>query len=132
MIELTNKLQKPQDGDKGSTFFDNLEYNITQLDAHDHSGVTGGFYKGANLNSAALSLTTQSIAATWSAVSGHEGLYSQRITMPTGFTITAGRYIFFKHAVTGHPLMLSVEQVSTTEYDVFINDNTATLTAIYV
>ena len=127
MITLTNGLKKPEDGDKGSSFFDALEDNITQLDAHTHDGTTSSLLPTSSFNN-----TTQSIASgSWAAVPGKTGLYSQVVTMPTGLTL-GNRGILFIDASNGDFYTLTAEQESSTTYTVYINDNTINLTAIYI
>ncbi len=127
MITLTYGFKKPQDGDKGSIFFDALEDNITRLDAHTHNGTDSSLLPTTSFNN-----TTQSITSgSWAAVSGKAGLYKQVVTMPTGITYD-NRGIFFKDASTGDMYMLTVEKESSNTYSVYINDNSKNLTAIYV
>ena len=124
---LTYGRKKPQDGDKGSTFFDDLEQNVDLDDAHTHNGTDSSLLPTSSFNN-----TTQAIASgSWAAVSGKPGLYKQTVTLPGTLTYD-GRGIFFKDSTTGHMLNLKVEKVSSTTYDVYINDNTVSLTAIYV
>jgi len=124
---LTYGRKRPDDGDRGSTFFDDLENNITLDDAHDHDGTDSPL-----LPTSSFINTTQAIASgPWAAVSGKPGLYKQTVTLPGTLTYD-GRGIFFKDSTSGHIYNLKVEKVSATTYDVFINDNTVSLTAIYV
>lgn len=128
-ITKTYGRRKPEDGDKGSTFFDDLEHNIDLNDAHTHNGVDS-----AKLPSTSFTKTTQSIlAAGWSAVAGKD-IYKQTVTVPTGLdrTKTNGVEVCFKDTDTGHNLLLSIEWVSDTTFDVFINDNTKNVTVIYL
>jgi len=124
---LTFGRKLPDDGDKGSTFFDDLEANIALDDAHTHDGANS-----STIATSALNNTTASIlSANWVAVAGKAGLYSQVITMPTGLTL-GNRGIVFIDSTTGDFYTLSVEQETTTTYTVYINDNTIDLTAIYL
>lgn len=126
MLTLTYGLQLPETGDKGSVFFPALKDNITQLDAHDHDGTDSPL-----LPSSSLALTTQSILAVdWVAL-GEPGNYRQVITMSAPLTYD-NKGIFFKNSSNGDLLYLSVEKVSANSYYVYINDNTISLTAIYI
>jgi len=124
---LTYGRKVPADGDKGTSFFDDLEDNIAVDDAHTHDGTNSSTLSTSSITNA----TTSILSAAWVAVAGKTGLYSQNVTMPTGLTL-GKRGVLFIDASTGHFYLLSVEQVSTTEYTVYINDNTISLTAIYV
>ena len=127
MLTLTYGFKKPQDGDKGTIFFDALEDNITRVDGHTHNGTDSSLLPTASFNN-----TTQTISSgSWSAVSGKAGLYKQVVTMPTGLTYD-GRGIFFKDSTTGDMYMLTVEKESSNTYSVYINDNTKSLIAVYV
>lgn len=121
---LTYGHKLPADGDKGSTFFDDLESNIAIDDAHTHDGVTSSL-----LPTSSISNTTQSIASgSWVLVS--DGLYRQLVTTPASITLGA-RGIFFIDS-SGNFLNLSIEPQTSATYYVYINDNTLDLTAIYV
>jgi len=127
MQTLTYGLKQPEDGDKGSIFFPALEDNIIQLDAHYHDGIDSSLIPTASL----VYSTSSILSAAWVAVAGHTGLYSQTVTMPTGLTYD-NRVITFKDASTGHVYLLTIEKVSANSYEVYINDNSIDLTAIYV
>jgi hypothetical protein len=123
---LTYGHKLPADGDKGSTFFDDLESNIALDDSHNHNGTNSSL-----LTTSAFSNTTGAISsASWTAVSGKDGLYRQLVTLPSGLTLGA-RGIFFIDS-SGNYYILTVEQVTSTTYYVYINDNSLDLTAIYV
>jgi len=127
MITLTYGQQQPENGDKGNSFFPALAANIVRIDAHNHNGADS-----AILTNSSIANTTQAIlAGVWAAVAGKAGLYSQLVTLPGALTLAATG-MFFKDTATGHLYNLSVEQASPTSYNVFINDNTKNLTAIYV
>ena len=126
MNTLTYGIQVPQTGDIGSVFFPALEDNFTQLDAHNHDGVTS-----SKIMSSSVKSTTQSIlAAAWVAVAGVAGLYNQVVTMPTG--LQYDDYVPMFKMSTGDLLFLTVEKASATSYTVYCNDNTLTVTALYI
>jgi len=126
-IDISFGYKLPEDGDKGSSFFDDLEHNISRVATHNHDNVNS-----STLSTISITNTTTSISsANWAAVAGKAGLYSQVVTTPGGITMgTKG--IMFIDATTGDFYTLSVEQVTTTSFRVYINDNTIDLTAIYV
>ena len=111
---------KPANPDTGDVFWNALAADIQLMNDHVHDGVTG----------AILPAVSQSIlAANWTAVSGQPGTYSQVVTLPSAlafgtiqmnFRLTNGTYI--------NP---TITQVSSSQYTIFINDNTQALTAVY-
>lgn len=124
---LSNGFKLPDTGDKGSTFFPDLEFNIQRVNDHNHDGSNSNL-----ISSTSISVITQAISSgSWAAVSGQPGTYKQTVSLPGSITDIDGINISFRDAATGHPLLLSVEKVSTTSYDVFINDTTLNLTAVY-
>ncbi len=124
MITLTYGRQKPENGDRGSVFWDALAANIVTNDAHDHDGSNS-----PKISSANISHSTQAIASgSW--VAQGNGEYKQTVAMPGAITYDDS-LIQFKNTTTGHQYHLTVEKVSANSYDVYINDNTVSLTAIY-
>lgn len=120
---LTYGLKRPADGDLGSVWFDALEDNITQLDAHTHDGTTS-----ARLTSKSVTKVTAAIASgSWSA-SG--ALYKQTITMPAGMNYDDFGLEFREG--NDHVIYPTVEKVTATTYDVYVNDNTLDLTVLYL
>lgn len=125
MLTLTYGYKKPETGDRGSVFFPALEDDIQQLNDHNHDGSNS-----SKLTSSAVTATTQAIlAAAWVAQGG--GTYKQTVTMPGALQYN-DYYPLFKNTATKHELLLTVERVSNTSYDVYINDNTINLTAFYL
>ncbi len=126
---LTYGYVKPATGDKGSTFWAQLEADIQQLNDHAHNGSNS-----AKLTAASAVATVQSISsASW--VDQGDGVYRQLVTLPAALTNVSGTYddyaITMRNAANGRPLLLSLEKVSTTTYYVYINDNTLDLKALY-
>lgn len=127
---LTYGRKLPDDGDKGSSFFDDLEVNIALNDAHTHNGVDSAPIPIQN-----LSKSTQAVlSGNWVAVAGQSGTFSQTIVLPSGITM-ANFIPKFQVDNAGaefqdiiHP---SIKQVTTTSYEIFINDNTLDLLATY-
>lgn len=125
METLTYGLKRPQTNDTGADgLFTALEDNITQLDGHTHNGVNSPL-----LTAAAVAVVTQSIASGSWGVSVGDGMYRQTITI-SGSLNYDNININFKNSI-GHQVFLQVEKVSTTQYYVYTNDNSASYTAIY-
>lgn len=122
---LSHGYKKPSNGDRGSTWFSNLEDNIDLSNSHDHDGTDGEQIAAKYISKATASIASGS----WSAVAGQAGTYKQTVSLPSGYLMSTVQIHFLD--ASGHPLMLSVEKVSSTSYDVYINDNSLTLTAVY-
>lgn len=123
---LSNGYKKPQSGDRGNLFFPALEDNIDRINAHDHDGTNS-----EKLTTSSMTAATNSVpSANWAAVSGNTGLFSQVVTLPTGFDID-DYVVSFKDDATGNQLHLTVEKVTASTYRVYCNDNSLTLTAYY-
>lgn len=124
MLTLSYGFYKPQTGDKGSVFFPRLEDNFQKLNDHTHDGANS-----SKITAASSNVVTQAVASgSWALVS--LGTYKQTVTLPAALAYD-NIVIGFRDAATGHPLSLSVQKVSSTQYDVFINDNSLNLTAVY-
>ncbi len=114
----------PESGDQGSVWFSALEDNITRIDAHTHDGTDS-----PRLSAASFTAEIDTAAAIdWVATSG--GTYRQLITMPVGF-LYDDYSIGFKHGTDGHQLYLSCEKLNTTQFYVYINDNSIPVTILY-
>ena len=119
---LTYGYKKPDTGDKGSSFFPDLEDNIDRLNGHSHDG-----NDSVKLPPTSLSKSSQTIASTsWVATSG--GTYKQTVTMPSGILYDDVIMMFKVSDDIIHP---TVEKVTASTYDIYINDNSVDVMAIY-
>lgn len=124
MLTLTYGVKKPESGDRGSVFWPAMEDNFQQLNDHTHNGTDS-----AKLTSASVTDVVQTIAAaSWVAQGG--GTYKQTVTMPGGMAYDDFGIVF--KLSTGDIIYPSVAKVGASSYDVWINDNTLTLKAVYV
>ena len=125
---LSYGYKKPQDGDKGSTFWDDLAFDIQRTNDHTHNGVDSPLLVGGNT----IATTQNIVAAGWVATSG--GTYRQLVTMPVVPTaMTFDNYWpTFKNTSTKQPMILGVEKVSGTTFYVYINNNTIDVTIYYL
>jgi hypothetical protein len=125
---LSYGYKKPQDGDKGSTFWDDLEFDIQRLNDHSHNGTDSALLASGNVTA-----TTQAIlAAGW--VSQGGGLYRQLVTMPVLPTaMTFDNYwIVARDTTTKAQIYAAIEKVSATTFYIYINDNSKDLTLYYL
>lgn len=117
---LSNGYILPANPDTGDTFWANLATDIQLMNNHVHDGVTGNV----------LPVVTQTIsAASWAAVSGQAGTYSQVVTVPTQFSFDSVN-IAFKLS-NGTQVYPTVTRVSSSQFTVFMNDNSQNLVAVY-
>jgi len=119
--------KKPQTGDKGSSWFGDLEFDIDRLDSHDHEGTNSKL-----ITPTAMSVTSQSIlASAWSVVG--DGTFKQTVTMPTGLTFVNVNFRIYIDGGThdGSIIYPSIKKVAANTYDIYINDNTLDLIAVY-
>lgn len=114
----------PSVGD--ADWWDQLEDNIALDDSHDHNGTNTPKISTKNLSKSTSTIGSGS----WGAVSGQAGTYSQTITVPSGYTVD-GSLIKFYITSSGIEIHPTVRKASAGTYDVFINDNTLSLTAVY-
>lgn len=124
---LSHGYKKPTAGDRG--FWTDLETNITLTNNHTHNGTDGEQISPKNLNKSTATISSGS----WAAVVGHAGTYKQTITVPTGYAVNSMQVKFYVTGggEDGHEVFPSVRKVTATTYDVFINDNTVSLVAVY-
>lgn len=129
MITTTMGYKKPQTGDRGSTYFPALEYNIDRQDSHKHDGTDGVQINPKDLNHQVTSISS----ASWAAVAGQAGTYSQTITMPTGYTMDLS---LLQVWINGSPddgarIFPSIVKASSNTFTIYVNDNTLNLKVIY-
>ncbi len=123
-VTLSYGYVKPVSGDRGAVFWPALEDDITRLNGHDHDGSDS-----ARLTTAASTVLTSSISSgSWS--SQGNGTYKQTITLPGTLSEFNNVMVNFKDS-TGNYCFLKTVRVSATTYDVYINDNSVSLTAVY-
>lgn len=122
MVTLTYGLKRPETGD--INFWDELEDNITQLDAHNHDGVTS-----AKLTADSVSSVYQAISSgNWANLT--DGVYSQVVTMTSPLSYDEV-HISFRDTTTKEILYLTCIKASTNTYTVYSNDSSINVTAIY-
>jgi len=124
MQTLTNGYKKPETNDKGPIVFPALEDNIQRLNDHTHDGSNSEI-----LTPAAIAATTQAVASgSWGALT--LGQYSQSISMPAGIVFN-NVSIRFQDDASGDIVYPTVVKTGASAYNVFVNDNTLNLTAVY-
>jgi hypothetical protein len=125
MITKPYGRKKPEAGEIGDEVFDALEHNIDINDAHTHDGVTSPLITSQNISKGSQLLPS----ANWVYVSN--GLYKQTVSMIGGKQVDDLAFIF-RDDSNGSQLHLSYEKVSSTQIEVFINDNSVDVKLLYV
>lgn len=125
---LSNGYKKPATGDRGSSFFPDLEDNITLVNGHKHDGTDG-----EKINIKDTVAQTQTIASgSWGADLGGSN-YQQTITMPAGveFDKVSMTFKISGGADDGAIIFPTIVKTNTSEYTINVNDNTIAILAIY-
>lgn len=124
---LTNGYKLPADGDKGSTFFDDLESNIQRVNDHTHNGSNS-----EKLTAASVTTITQDIPSSgWTNLTN--GVYSQTVSMSSSlkFDEVAISFKIASGTDDGHIVHPTIKKTATSQYIVYLNDNSVNLKAIY-
>lgn len=123
-ITLSYGYKKPQTGDKGSTFFPDLEADIQQLNDHAHNGSNSARIPSTNISAVTVAIAS---GATW--VLEGSGKYYQEVLIPNDANY-ADVFVMVKNAA-GEQMFLDVKPVSgnAKKFKVYSNDNTLSATA---
>lgn len=124
----TNGYKLPETGDRGSSWFPDLEHNIERTDSHNHDGDNSEPISAKYIVKSSATI----LAAAWGADLGGSS-YKQTITLPTGFTFddTILKFKISGGADDGAVIYPTVIKVTGTTYDVYINDNTQAVLVTY-
>lgn len=126
MQTLTYGQKVPDTGDKGSVWFPALESNFTAIDSHSHNGTNSAKIPPSSITIASGNISS----ASWGAVSGKTGLFSQSVTMPTNY-LYASNMITFRDTA-GSLLMLQTEAGTASDvFVVYCNNSALDLVAYY-
>lgn len=124
MITLSFGFKKPETNDRGPIVFPALEDNIQQVNDHTHDGTNS-----SKLSSAAF-LPTSAVLVSGGWVSQGNGLYKQTVSLPAALTYdSTGFDCRLDDGTVVYPTIL---KVSSSQYDVFLNDNTVGMTILYI
>jgi hypothetical protein len=124
-VTTSKGFRKPQAGDRN--WYSDLEFNIDRTDAHRHDGLDSVLLASPSITKA----TQDVLAASW--VSLGEGNYRQTLTFPLTYSWNDAQIKFYVNggAMDGEEVLLSVKRLSASTFDIFINDNTLALKAVY-
>ena len=114
-LTLSNGFKLPEDGDTGSSWFDDLEFNIQHVNDHDHDGVNSELLTAASITAQILNFAS----ADWGAPT--EGLYSQTKIIPS--SLTYDNTMKEARDASGTVLNVDLIRASATTITVKTNDN---------
>lgn len=123
MNTLTYGMKIPENGDLSNDWMPAIADNFTQQDGHTHDGVNSPLLS----SSAFTVITVAASAAGW--VSQGNGTYKQTVTMP-GTLAYDNKNIAFRDASSGDILYLTCKKVTATTFDIYINDNSISVTVL--
>jgi len=129
METLSNGYKKPEDNDLSEDWFDALEDNIVRVNSHNHDGENSEI-----LSAGSVSVSTATISSDdWVEVLEDEnptGIFSQTVQMPGLFNFDT-RLISFRLTSTGEPIFPKIVKKTVNTYDIFVNDDSISIIAIY-
>lgn len=125
---LSKGYKNPDTGDRGTSWFADLNFNIVRVNAHSHDGSDSEFILAKNITKASATISS----ASWGADLGGSS-YKQTITLPNGYTFDNTLMKFFLSGGTddGHIIYPTIVKISSTTFDVYINDNSQTVKVLY-
>jgi len=125
MQTLSKGYKKPGSGDTG--FWDELEDNIERLNAHNHDGQDSEL-----LDASSVAAISQTLDSNWEVDATHG--FKLTVALPLSLTSTNHTFdnvqIEFRNAA-GNKFFLDTERLTDTTYDVFSNDDSLELVAVY-
>lgn len=127
-VTLSKGYKNPETGDRGSSFFPDLNHNIEQANSHKHDGVDG-----EKINVKDLVKQSQTLAAgDWGSDLGGS-TYTQAVTMPTGtnFDDTLKQFKISGGTDDGTIIHPTVVKTGTSAYNITVNDNTIAILVTY-
>lgn len=124
MQVLSYGFRNPENGDKGSVWFPALNFNIVQLNSHNHDGSTSSLINAAVIVGGSVSIPSGS----W--VSDVTGRYKQDVTVPAGFTVDSYN-IQVRITSSGHIIYPTIEKLTSTTFRIYTLDNTLSYTAVF-
>lgn len=125
---LSNGYKKPQTGDRSSSWMDDIEFNIERVNSHKHDGIDSEKLNPKDFNKPTATI----LAASWGSDLGGS-TYKQTVNLPANYSFdeTYFKFIISGGTYDGTVIYPSLVKVSSTSYDVYINDNTLTLKVVY-
>lgn len=122
---LTYGLKNPQNGDPGSSFFPDLNFDIARIDAHNHDGSNSALLTSQSINPVSASVSSAGWLAT-----GSSGNYRQVVTTPPSIDFDA--YGLSVRTSAGIEINPTIEKITDTTFYIYVNDNALNLTLLYL
>lgn len=104
-----------------------LTDNWTRMNGHSHDGLDSALVLSSNISK----VTSDISSASWG--SATDGIYTQRITFPTGITFpkVAIRVYATTGGVVTDEVFPKIVRFSDTQFDISVNDNSLDLKVVY-
>ena len=112
---LTYGYVKPADGDRGSTFWDDLADDIQQLNDHSHDGSDSSLL----ISTSIIPVSNSVLVADWGNLTN--GIYRATVNCPAG--VDYDDYPMAFRDSTGANVYLSTEKINSTSFYVYSNSN---------
>lgn len=119
---LSNGYRLPEDGDRGSSWFSDLESNIQRVNDHNHNGANS-----EKLTAEAVVALTDTINPVDWAVQAN-GLYRASVVMPLSLEFDTTSIGLRSN---NKPIYGDIEKLTSNSFYVYVNDNSLTVTVVY-
>jgi hypothetical protein len=125
---LTKGYKQPETGDRGSSWFSDLNFDIARINDHTHDGSNSQAIPAKNITKSSATIAS----GAWGSDLGGSS-YKQTITLPSGYTFddTTFKFKISGGAYDGRVIIPTLVKITSTTYDVYINDNTQVLVVTY-
>lgn len=114
MIILAYGIKQPTNGDKGGVFFPALEELCQRMATHDHDDIDSKPISPTSITASYVDAP----AVGWTPVGGRDGVFSQDVNLPAGFT-TVKNLIEVRLMSTDERVYPSIEKVTATSIRLF-------------
>ncbi len=124
MDRLTYGRKKPEDGDKGSQFWDALADNVALDDGHTHDGAHSALIPSSNLSKGSVAVTDSG----WSA-SGTR--FRKTVTVASGYSLATSAPVFLLNA-SGDRIYPHYEKINATSFYLYMPVDNLAVDVIFV
>lgn len=115
---------KPTTGDRGSSWFSDLEHNIDRTDTHKHDGTDSEKINVKDLVKSSQTL----LSSAWGADLGGS-TFKQSVAMPTGLLFDDSQIKV--QTSSGDLIFPTITKTGASAFDLSVNDNSLTLLVVY-
>ena len=123
-VTLTYGFKNPENGDRGSSWFADLNANIVQLNSHNHDGSNSAPIPSSTITGGIVNI----LAAAW--VLDVAGRYKQDVTTPSGYNMDTSNPLT-RLTVSGNLVTPTIEKLSGTSFRIYTCDNSLAYTVVF-